>query len=178
MEVVIPRSEYWDADKEEFVYTKGQVIKIEHSLLSISKWESKWKRPFLDPNHNLNEEEMLSYIQCMTITQNVDPAIYKFIPHSERKKIADYIQDNQSAHKIVEKKGGAKKTIESERIYFWMSAYGIPFSCEKWHISRLFALLDIAAEENKPKKNMPKGDIYRENAKLNAARRKALGTKG
>ena len=100
------------------------------------------------------------------------------IPHSERKKIADYIQDNLSAHKIVEKKGGAKKTIESERIYFWMSAYSIPFSCEKWHLSRLFALLDIAAEENKPKKNMPKGDIYRENAKLNAARRKALGTKG
>ena len=178
MDVVIPRSEYWDAEREEFIYTKGQVIKIEHSLLSISKWESKWKKPFLDPNHTLTEEEMLSYIQCMTITQNVDKIAYRFIPNSEMRKIVDYIQDNLTAHKLIEKKGGAKKAIESERIYFWMSAYGSPFSCEKWHLSRLFALLDIAAEENKPKKNMPKSDIYRENAKLNAARRKALGTKG
>ena len=178
MDVVIPRSEYWDAEREEFIYTKGQVIKIEHSLLSISKWESKWKKPFLDPNHTLTEEEMLSYIQCMTITQNVDKIAYRFIPNSEMRKIVDYIQDNLTAHKLIEKKGGAKKAIESERIYFWMSAYGIPFSCEKWHLSRLFALLDIAAEENKPKKNMTISDIYRENAKLNAARRKALGTKG
>lgn len=182
IEVTIPDQEGWDSEKEEFINIKGCTIRMKHSLLSISKWEMKWKKPFLKPGYQMTEEETIDYYKCMTITQNVDPDVYGFISLADKKRINDYIQTPLSAYapKANNKKGGAPKVIVSERIYFWMTAYNIPSSYEKWHLSRLINLLEIAAEENAPDKNkkMSTGEIYRQNHELNQMRRKAMHTRG
>lgn len=179
--VTIPDQEGWDSEKEEFINIKGCTIRMKHSLLSISKWEMKWKKPFLKPGYQMTEEETVDYYKCMTITQNVDPGVYEFISPLDKRRIADYISTPLSAYSPVNKKGGgSKKPIVSERLYFWMTAYNIPSSYEKWHLSRLINLLEIAAEENSPDKSkkMPTGEIYRQNHELNQMRRKAMHTRG
>lgn len=181
IEVTIPDQEMWDSEKNEFVYVKGCTIRMKHSLLSISKWEMTWKKPFLKPGYVMTEEETLDYYRCMTITQNVDPGIYRYIPTSEQEKINKYIETPMSAYIPQNKKsGGVKHTFVSEHIYYWMTAANIPQSYEKWHLSRLLNLLEIAANENDPKKSkkMSRGEIYKQNQELNSARRKALGTHG
>ena len=180
IEIVIPDQEGWDDEKGEFVQIKGRTIRMKHSLLSISKWEMKWKKPFLKPGYAMTPEELIDYYKCMTITQNVDPYVYSFIPESERMRIKQYIEDPMSAYCPKKGKGSSRAVIVSEKIYYWMTANNIPSSFEKWHLSRLLNLLDIAAEENSPEKNkkMPMSDIYRQNASLNQARRKAMRSRG
>ena len=181
IEVVVPAQEGWNSDKEEFVQIKETTIRMKHSLLSISKWEMTWKKPFLKYGYEMTPEETIDYYRCMTITQNIDPNIYYFIPESEQKRINEYIATPMSAY-IPPKggKGGVRQTIVSEKIYFWMTSANIPSSYEKWHLSRLLNLLEIAAEENDPKrsKKMPRGEVYKQNTELNNARRKALRTRG
>ena len=182
IEVVVPDIEAWDSEKEEFINVKGGTIRMKHSLLSISKWEMTWKKPFLKPGYVMTPEETLDYYKCMTITQNVNPDIYRFIPEKEKIRINKYIETPMSAYmpKDRQKKGGARKTFVSENIYYWMTAANIPQAYEKWHLSRLLNLLEIAADENDPKrsKKMTPGEIYRQNTDLNQLRRKALGTRG
>lgn len=180
IEVTVPNQEGWDSEKEEFIYIKGGTIRMKHSLLSISKWEMTWKKPFLKPGYVMTEEETIDYYKCMTITQNVDPRLYMFIPDSEKIRINKYIETPVSAYIPGKKKGGTVHTLVSENIYFWMTAANIPPAYEKWHLSRLLNLLEIAAEENDPKrsKKMSRGEIYKQNQDLNRARRKALGTRG
>ena len=181
IEVVVPSQTGWDSVKEEFVEIKRCTIRMKHSLLSISKWEMTWKKPFLKYGYVMTEEETIDYYRCMTITQNVDPSVYYFIPQEEKLRIKQYLETPMSAYKSFDKKGkNNRQTIVSERIYFWMTAANIPSSYEKWHLSRLLNLLEIAADENDPKRNkkMPVGDVYRQNAELNRMRRKALGSNG
>ena len=180
IEIVIPDQEAWDESKNEFIAVKGGTIRMKHSLLSISKWEMKWKKPFLKPDYVMTPEETLDYYKCMTITQNVDPNIYSFISVVDQERIKHYIEDPKSAYKKIQskKKGASKAAIVSERIYFWMTAYNIPSSYEKWHLSRLLNLIEIASDENAPKEKMSTEELFRRNRDLNAARRKALGTRG
>ncbi len=180
IEVVVPEQEAWDSAKEEFLTIKRTVIRMKHSLLSISKWEMTWKKPFLKYGYEMTPEETIDYYRCMTITQNIDPGIYYFIPESEQERIREYITTPMSAYIPAKGKGGGRNTIVSEKIYFWMTSANIPSSYEKWHLSRLLNLLEIAAEENDPKrsKKMPRGEVYKQNAELNNARRKALKTRG
>lgn len=181
IEITIPDQEGWDENKNEFVQVKGRTIRMKHSLLSISKWEMKWKKPFLKPGYQMTEEELLDYYKCMTITQNVDPSIYSFIPASEKVRIRKYMDDPMSAYSPKkDKKSASRAAIVSERIYYWMIANNIPSSYEKWHLSRLLNLIEIAADENSPDRNkkVPLSDIYKQNHSLNAARRKALHTRG
>lgn len=181
IEIVVPAQSGWDSEKEEFVEVKGCTIRMKHSLLSISKWEMTWKKPFLRYNYHMTDEELIDYYRCMTITQNVDPSVYYFIPESEKQKINDYIQTPMSAYKSFQKKGKTNKApIVSEKIYYWMVAQNIPSSYEKWHLSRLLNLLEIAAEDSDPKKSKkrPLEEIYRENTELNKARRKMLNSRG
>lgn len=184
LEIVIPEAQFWDEKKEEFVYIKGTKLVLEHSLVSISKWESKWKKPFLQEG-NKTYEETIDYIRCMMITQNVDPNIFRCLTMENIDTIQKYIDSELTATWFSEdtKRNGKKKRsngkqITSELIYYWMIAAGVPMECQKWHLSRLMTLIRVCSEENKEPEKMSKRDIYKQNAALNAARKKRLHTKG
>lgn len=179
IEIVVPDQEGWDEAKGEFIKVKGGTIRMKHSLLSISKWEMKWQKPFLKPGYVMTAEETLDYYKCMTITQNVDPNIYSFISAKDQERIRKYIEDPKSAYsKQKSKNKPSKAAIVSERVYYWMTAYNIPSSYEKWHLNRLLNLIDIASEDNAPQEKVSTAEIFRRNHDLNQARKKALGTRG
>lgn len=169
----------FDEATETRIPIKGATLQLEHSLVSIAKWEAKWKKPFLDKAGH-TREETLDYIRFMTITQNVNPLLYYLITDEQIREINKYIDDPMTATKInkQEGKGGVPRTITNEEIYYAMTAYQIPFSCEKWHFNRLMTLIRICDEKNQPKKKMKRGDLVRRNRSLNAARRKQMHTKG
>lgn len=176
--IVIPSAELWDRKNERFVYTKEQSIVIEHSLVSVSKWESKWHIPFFGKDEKTTEM-MLDYIKMMTITQNIDDEVYKYLTNENIKEINDYIADPMTATWFSDKrKERNNKVITSELIYYWMVALQIPFECQKWHLNRLITLIKVCNEENRPKKKMSLKDTYNRNAALNEARRAALHSKG
>ena len=179
LRITIPAIELWDENKEEFINTKEQTLQLEHSLVSLSKWESKWNKPFLSKDTKTEEEE-LDYIKCMTITQNVDPNVYKFMPLNVREEIKEYINAPMTATWFSEDKNtkSSSEQITSELIYYWMVAQNIPFECEKWHLNRLITLIKICNIKSQPPKKMGKKAIMSRNAALNAARRKQLNTKG
>jgi len=180
LKLEIPAGEIWDESKQEFFEIKNPIeLALEHSLVSISKWESKWKKSFLSSTDKTNEE-MIDYIRCMTLTQNVDPKVYYCIPPKLIFEINNYINDPMTATTFTEtqKKPGAMKNITSEQIYSWMVAYNIPFECQKWHLARLLTLIRVCALANEPKKKMSARDIMSRNAALNKARRTAMHSKG
>lgn len=182
LQITIPAKELWDAEKEEFFYTKEWKLQLEHSLVSLSKWESKWHKPFLN-NDTKTDEETLDYIRCMTITQNVDPDVYTNIPIDVQEEIKEYIDDKATATWFNEDqnpKPGRKSSeqVTSELIYYWMIAQNIPIKCEKWHLNRLLTLIKVCDVKNQPPKKMGKKAAMSRNAALNAARRKQLNTRG
>lgn len=181
-----PGEQLWNEITEEFEYTdpvKGCELTLEHSLLSVSKWESIWCKPFLETKDR-SVEETLSYIECMTITpSNVDPEVYKRIPQSEYERINAYINNPATATTISNIKGNGSMSNElttSELIYYWMTAANIPFECQKWHLNRLLTLIRICEIKNDPKsqKKVSANQLRKDYDKLNDARRKALHTKG
>lgn len=179
LQITIPAAELWDEEKQEFVYTKKQTLKLEHSLVSLSKWESKWHKPFIT-NQAKTIEETIDYIKCMTITQNVEPIIYKCITNANIMEVNAYIDNPMTATTFsnVNKSGPNREVITSELIYYWMVALNIPFECQKWHLNRLLTLIRVCDIKNQPPKKMKKGEIMSRNAALNAARKKRLNTKG
>lgn len=180
LQITIRPFELWDEVKQEFIsYKKAQVLQLEHSLISISKWEQKWHKAFLSKNDK-TYEETIYYIQCMTLTQNVDPISYYFISDDDMNRINEYISDSMTATFFMEDKKPARSSevVTSELIYYWMIALGIPFECQKWHLNRLLTLIKVCQIKNAPPKKRSKRDIMAQNAALNAARRKRLNTKG
>ena len=177
--VSIPESEFYNESTGEFIEVRPRTIQMEHSLISVSKWESKWKKPFFDGKPK-TRAETIDYYKCMTVTPNVDPTLYLGITPEIEKKILSYINEPQTATTIHKRNGGHGKseTLTSELIYYQMSAQNIPFECERWHMSRLFMLLEIAAIKSNPTKKMSKKDIYSQNRALNAARRATSGSAG
>ena len=179
LQITIPSTELWDERKEEFVYVKEKTLQLEHSLVSLSKWESKWNKSFLSSSDKTNEE-IIDYIRCMTITQNVDPEVYTRLKNNVIKQIYDYINAPMTATVISDtKRGGSRReVITSELIYYWMIALNIPFECQKWHLNRLLTLIRVCEIKNTPPKSMNRREIMNRNAALNAARRKQFNTKG
>ena len=177
--ITIPAIEAWDEKHEIFVYTKAQTIRLEHSLVSISKWESKWHKPFL-PDEKKTNEEMLDYFRCMTITQNVDENLYACIPPEKVQEISDYIENPMSATVFYDKHTAPrrKERITSEKIYFWMVINGIPFECQTWHLNRLMNLIHYCNGNNQPRKKRLPNEIAQEYSELNAARKKQFKTRG
>lgn len=171
--------EKWDEGKEEFVPAKTVTLQLEHSLISLSKWESKWCKPFLS-NTDVTAEESLDYIKCMTITKNVDPLIYLNLTKKDVDAVVGYINAPMTATTFSnrQKEKANNEIITSELIYYWMVAYNIPFECQKWHLNRLITLIRICGIKNAPPKKQSKGEIMRNNAALNAARRKRLNSRG
>lgn len=175
----IPGAEFFDEATETFVETKEQVLQLEHSLLSISKWESKWKKPFLGRDEKTTEEQ-LDYIKCMTVTPNVKPETYAALTRENLEAIRDYIQDPMTATTFNERARGRSNhhVITSEELYYQIAANQIPFEVQKWHLNRLLVLLRIFSVKNQPPKKMSKKAWASQQRSLNAARRAKLGTSG
>lgn len=180
------RKDAWNSDTETFEsLDRDWTIQLEHSLISISKWEAKWKKPYLSETEKKTTEEVLDYIKCMTITGNVPDNVYLFMDEENVRAIEQYIRDPYSATWFNEGnskvRAGSKlrgETLTSELIYYYMLANEIPFEAQKWHINRLLTLIRICSEKNAEGNKMSKKDILKRNSELNKARRMALGTKG
>lgn len=179
LRITIPAVEQWDEAKQEFIYTKEQTLSLEHSLVSISKWESKWCKPFLTKQEK-NFEETLDYVKCMTITQNVDPEVYNYLTNENIKAINEYIESPMTATYFSDEQNSktSREQVTAELIYYWMIAFNIPFECQKWHLNRLLTLIKVCSIKNQPPKKRSRKEIMSRNAALNAARRKQLNTKG
>lgn len=177
--IVIPETEYWDESKNEFITVKECTLQLEHSLLSLSKWESKWCKLFLS-KQDKTFEETIDYIKCMTVNQNVDPNVYSRLTKDHVDQINEYIAAPMTATTISDtaKGRGSGEQVSSELIYYWMISLNIPFECQKWHLNRLLTLVKVCNVKNEPPKKMGKKALASRNASLNAARRKQLNTKG
>lgn len=179
--ITIPENELFDEMTSKFIKIKETKLCLEHSLVSISKWEAKWKVPFLDNANQKTAEQTLDYIKCMTLTQNVDPLVYLGLSEENLKQISDYIEDPRTATTINDKnrKSNARRgqIITSEVIYGWMVGYQIPVQFEKWHISRLLTLIRVCEANNNPKK-MSKREVMAQNRALNAQRKARHHTRG
>lgn len=175
LKIVVKGRELFDERTETFIETKDTTLQLEHSLMSLAKWESKWHKPFLDEKTEKTNDEIKDYIRCMTITQNVDPMVYECLTQKNIKEIRDYIDDPTTATWFNDKKTtqGRKKPVTAELIYYWMITLEIPFECEKWHLNRLLTLIRVCNIEGSPKTKMSKTDIMKQNAMLNAQRKKA-----
>lgn len=179
LRLVIPSREFWDGRKSQFVYTKEQTLQLEHSLISLSKWESKWQKAFLSRKEKTQEESM-DYIHCMLITPNVDPSVISALPNQAIETINDYISAPMTATYFREDKNerSSREVITAELIYYWMISLNIPFECQKWHLNRLLALIKTCSIKNSPPKKRSSKEIMSQNAALNAARKKQLNTRG
>lgn len=186
--ITIPDREYFDDDKEEFVIIPGQTIALEHSLVSVSKWEAKYHVPFLSNIEKKTEEQVLDYIKFMTLTQHVRPEVYGNLSKENVEAIQKYIDDKMTATWFTEdtnRDGTPRRrpkpngeVVTSELIYYWMVAYQIPFECQKWHLNRLLTLIRVCNVKQEKPKNMSKKQLAARNTALNEARRAKLKSKG
>lgn len=179
LQITIPPVELWDERTQQFLIMEETTLQLEHSLVSLSKWESKWNKPFLTKKAKTNEET-IDYIRCMTLTKNVRPEVYYCLTNDNFKQINDYIDAPMTATTFSEDKSGKtnREIITSEIIYYWMIAQNIPPEYQKWHLNRLLTLIRVCNIKNTPPKKMSAKETARQYAAMNAARRKKHNTRG
>lgn len=175
LELTITADEIWDEATQTFIYPKEQNLRLEHSLVSLSKWESKYCKPFMT-DKELTIEETLDYIRFMTINKNsVESDVYKRITNEHIKQVLNYINAPMTATTFPKKEGKGTirgEQVTSELIYYWMVSLNIPFEpCQKWHLNRLITLIKVCDFKNQPPKKMSQQELLKRNAKLNAQRR-------
>ncbi len=178
LKITIPGREMFNEKTQEFFNTKEYTLQLEHSLVSVSKWEAKWNKPFLDKKPK-SIEETIDYIRCMTITQNISPDVYNNLTQENIDAVNKYIDAPMTATTFTNNKGKINnEVITSELIYYWMTALNVPMEAQKWHLNRLLTLIRVCNVKSQPGKKMSKRDIMQRNASLNAARRAKLNSKG
>jgi hypothetical protein len=177
--IQVAMSEGFDEATEEFVDTDVVTLDLEHSLASLSKWESFWEKPFLSTTEKTTEQA-LSYIKDMCLTPNVPPEVFENLSQKNINEIQEYINAKMTATWFSDK-GPARQSreiITAEIIYHWMVALNIPFECQYWHLNRLLTLVRVCNEKNQPPKKMNKREAMQKQRELNAQRRAMLGTRG
>lgn len=177
--LVVRGVEMYDEVNNEFIVPKPFTLQLEHSLVSLSKWESKWNKPFLTKTDK-TVEESIDYIRCMTITKNVPPSVYENISAEDMKKVEEYIDASMTAttFRDTEQKKTNRTIVTAEIIYYWMICANIPFECQKWHLNRLLTLINVCNLKSKPPKKMSKREIFAENRRLNELRKAQFKTNG
>lgn len=172
--------EFYDEEKEMFLEQPSYILQLEHSLVSLSEWEAKWQKAFLNKKTQRTYEESIDYVRCMTLNKDVDTAVYEAINRYDLAKIIAYIDDKRSATWFSEQKKGpsSREIITSELIYYWMIANNIPIECENWHLNRLLTLIRICEVKQSPPKKMSQRDLAARNHALNKSRKAKHHTKG
>lgn len=183
IEITIPNAvELFDSDTNQFINVKPTKIQLEHSLISLKKWEQKWHKPFLAKEEKTSEE-MLDYIRCMTLNHGVDPNTYRALTVEDIEKISEYIKDPMTAtwfssNETVGASKSKKEIITAEIIYYWMITLQIPVEFQKWHLNQLLTLIKVVNLKNAPEKKMNKREAAKQRSALNAARRAKHRTSG
>jgi hypothetical protein len=177
--IIVPGTEMFDETNQEFVTEGDVVLELEHSLVSLSKWESIYEKPFLGKVEK-STQEIFDYIKCMVLTPNIAPEVYQNLSEGNIRDVNQYIDSKMTATWFSDPPGSlaTRDVITSELIYYWMIAFQIPFECQYWHLNRLFTLIRVCnLKQAKPKK-MSRAEMAARNRELNAQRRAQLGTKG
>jgi hypothetical protein len=178
--IIVPGVESYDENLDQFVSIGDLTLELEHSLVSLSKWESKFEKPFLGKSEKTTEE-VLDYIRCMVVTPNPPEEFLEKLSKENLEEVNAYIDRKMTATWFSEAPGAPKtsrEVITSELVYYWMTVFHIPFECETWHLNRLFTLIRICnLKQEKPKK-MSRAEVAARNRELNAQRKAQLGTKG
>lgn len=171
--------EHYDESNNKFVVVNGVDVELEHSLISLSKWESKFQKPFLSEGNKTNDE-LLGYVDAMILTPDYPKEVLDRISPEEMSKINDHMDSKQSAttFPISRETKGKSETVTSELIYYWMVTFNIPFECETWHLNRLFSLIRICNLKNAKPVKRSANQIAQERRELNAQRRSQMGTSG
>lgn len=182
LKIVVPAWEDWDPVRQKFIYGKETKLTLEHSLIAISKWEAKYKKPYLTDKPKTAEEAM-DYIKFMTIinpNKSLDEDVYMHLTQENLREIEAYIGDPMTATTFNRRNQppSRNKVVTSEEIYFSMASFGIPFECQQWHFNRLMTLLEVAAIRNQPGKKMSNKEKYARNRSLNAANRARFHSNG
>lgn len=179
LRLIIAGDENFNEEDNTFYTVDDVVIELEHSLLSLSKWESIYQKPFLGSEAKTSEE-IFGYLKTMIVTPDVDLDVVYKCSGENIVEIQAYIDSNQSATTFgtMPSRPGQGEVITSELIYYWMVAFNIPFECQTWHLNRLFSLIRICNIKNSPQKKLSRNEIAQRNRDLNAERRAKLGTSG
>lgn len=178
--ITMEGEELFDNEKQEFITTDGISFDLEHSLVSLSKWESIWEKPFLGPDAK-TVEETFSYIECMCLTKNIPSDTFKKLSDKNVKLVNEYINKKMTATWFTNRKAGPpgrKEIITAEIIYYWMVAQNIPIECENWHLQRLLTLVEVVSEKSSPKKKMSRREAAQQQRMLNQQRQSQFGTRG
>lgn len=176
--LTIGADKFFDENTGEFFTTGGTVIELEHSLFSLSKWESKYEKSFINSKEK-TPEEIMDYIRMMVVSPtNVDERVFTLLTVEDGETINDYIASAQTATTIAEKNDKSREIITAEIIYYWMVASQVPFETQYWHLNRLLTLLKVCSEKSNPPKKMSKAEIAAKQREINAMRRAKTGSKG
>jgi len=177
--ITVPGTELWDEEAQLFITTEDCSLELEHSLVSLSKWESIVEKPFLGSNEKTIEEVLL-YVECMVISTGHDSGVFHRLTKENYEAVNNYINAKMTATWFSEDKNAPRnrEIITSELIYYWMLSMSIPFECETWHLNRLFTLIRVCSVKNSPGKKMPRRDLAAQRSALNAQRLAQLGTSG
>ena len=177
LELHIRGRESWDEEKEEFLYDSADV-KLEHSLVSLSKWESKYCKPFLSREEK-TPEETIDYIRFMALNE-VSHDVFDFLTESDMRKIEKYIESPMTATTFSKdpNRYGSSEQVTAELVYYWMIALNIPFECQYWHLNKRLTLIRVCNIKNQSPKKRSARDIMNRNAALNSSRRKKYNTRG
>lgn len=183
IQLEIEGSEFFNETKQEFYYTNPCVVMLEHSLLSVAKWESKWKKPFLSSRKDdvLTNAALYDYFRCMEVEPCIESMWPVSLSPSQYQKLLKYIDEEQTATKFYSYKKDktlSRQTITSELIYYWMASLNIPFECERWHLSRLLTLIHIASVKGQTGKKMTQKETMQMYAELNEKRKRQYNTRG
>lgn len=180
LKIEVPGVETFDERTGEFSHVGGCVLRLEHSLVSVSKWEARWEKIFLTEAPK-SREETTSYFQCMSLDEGVDPEVFECLGASDCERINRYISAPMTATTVSKLPGARRRSpekVSSELIYYWMIAYGIPFECQSWHLNRLLTLIEVCNAKNAPARKQSRRDVAAQNAELNRMRRQALHSSG
>lgn len=179
LKIIIKSEELYDESYNTFTDIEGFELELEHSLLSLSKWESKFQKPFLSAGE-MSTDEIIYYVMCMIITPNITEKMVHDSSDQIFGPVNEYINSPESATTFgnLPKKTGPAEVITSELIYYWLVMFSIPFECESWHLNRLFSLIRICNVKNQPAKKMGRNELAQRNRELNERRKAELGTKG